>query len=121
MVALNWLFLTLPDMSHFNCEVGEEITAVLAITPVINDKSMPLFCLGTYTYEPEEKETMNGRLLVFTAFHSESETNGTNLQLSLVTSTDVRGCVYAMTLVNDMIVVSVNSSVSSMISCAGFC
>jgi DNA damage-binding protein 1 len=97
-------------LSTFNCETDEEITAVTTLCPLVGDKQIPLFCLGTFNYEPEEKEPSNGRLLIFTAFSSSS-----NVQLSLVTSADVKGCVYSLALVNDAIVATVNSSVSSVL------
>ena len=97
------------ELSTFNCETDEEITAVSTLSPLIDGKSMPLFCLGTFTYEPDEREPTSGRLLIFTAFESSS-----NLQLSLVASAEVKGCVYSLALVNDTIVAAVNSSVSNM-------
>jgi DNA damage-binding protein 1 len=88
--------------------MDEEITAVTTLCPLVGGSRMPLFCLGTFTYEPDEKEPSNGRLLIFTAFPSSS-----NMQLSLVASADVKGCVYSLALVNDTIVAAVNSSVSN--------
>lgn len=75
---------------------------------------MSLFCLGTYIYEAEEKEPTNGRLLIFTAYQSESPSNASSLQLSMVASTDVKGCVYALTVVGDTVVAAVNSAVSNV-------
>lgn len=83
------------------------MTALTTLSPLVGDNAMPLFCLGTYTYEPDEKEPTKGRLLLFTAFSSASD-----LQLSLVTSVDVPGCVYSLAIVSDKIVAAVNSSVS---------
>lgn len=97
---------TFSDLSTFNCETDEEITALTTLSPLVGDKTMPLFCLGTFTYEPDEKEPTNGRLLIFTAFQSAS-----SLQLSLIASADVKGCVYSLALINDTIVAAVNSSV----------
>jgi DNA damage-binding protein 1 len=79
-----------------------------------------LFCLGTYTYEAEEKEPTNGRLLLFTAYQSETLSKASILQLSLLTSVDVQGCVYAVTVMGDMIVAAVNSAVSNLASLMRF-
>jgi DNA damage-binding protein 1 len=94
-------------LGTFNFETDEEVTALATLSPRIGDKSLPLFCLGTYIYEPDEKEPTKGKLRLFTAFSSASD-----LQLSLVTSADVKGCVYSLAIVGDTVVAAVNSSVS---------
>lgn len=101
-------------LSNFNCGPEEEITALTAYSPMVNGKAMSLFCLGTYIYEAEEKEPTNGRLLIFTAYQSESPSNTSSLQLSMVASADVKGCVYALTVVGDTVVAAVNSAVSNV-------
>ena len=73
---------------------------------------MPLFCLGAFTYEGEENQPTQGRILIFTAHSSQTQSRVVNLNLSLVTSVQVGGCVYAITVVNGMIVAAINSSVS---------
>lgn len=94
------------------CNPDEEITAVasLSITDA-NGQPKPLFCLGTYVFHADDKEPVAGRLLIFAANSLEDQSKS-SLHLSLVTSLDVKGCVYALTLVDEMIVAAVNSSVS---------
>jgi CPSF A subunit region. len=100
-------------LSQFNCELDEEITAVTTMNPLIESKTMPLFCLGTLWYKPDEKEPTDGRLLIFTAYDNDSQSRMTTLQLSLVASMHVKGCVYSLAVVNGMIAAAVNASVSS--------
>lgn len=98
-------------LADFKCEIDEELSALTAFSPTINDKTMPFFCLGSFTYEAEEKEPTKGRLMIFTAYTSNPQ-NSSNLQLSLVAEAKVKGCVYSITIIDDMIVASVNSAVS---------
>ncbi|KAF9463019.1 CPSF A subunit region-domain-containing protein [Collybia nuda] len=103
--------ISLSTLSNFNCAPEEEITALTAYSPSVDGNSMSLFCLGTYLFDAEEKEPTNGRLLIFTAYQSESPSKSSSLQLSMVASTDVKGCVYALTIVGDLVVAAVNSAV----------
>ena len=70
------------------------------------------FCLGTYILDPEETEPSSGRLLVFTAIPDSMKEP--NLNLLMVTSTEVKGCVYALSIVGQNIVAAVNSAVSHL-------
>lgn len=74
---------------------------------------MPFFCVGTYVYKAGEVEPSAGRLMVFTA----STSTSSNLALSLMASTKVPGCVYALTVVQNQIVAAVNSSVCFLATC----
>ncbi|KAF5382718.1 hypothetical protein D9615_002834 [Tricholomella constricta] len=97
---------TFSALANFNCEQDEEVTAVMTYSPVIKEKPMPVFCVGTYTYAAE-REPSEGRLLIFSAYSSESLSKTSGLQLFLVASADVKGAVYSLTIVNDMIVAAV--------------
>lgn len=111
-----WLLATnfqIPlDLTQFNCDSDEEITA-LTIIPQINDTSVPLFCLGTMVYQADEREPAEGRLLILDARSVNGQSRSTNLQLSLVTSLNLKGCVYSLTIINGLIAAAVNASVCS--------
>ncbi|TFK70374.1 hypothetical protein BDN72DRAFT_542903 [Pluteus cervinus] len=102
---------TFTELSQFICEIDEDITAVTIFSPTINGKATPLFCLGTYIYQAEEKEPTQGRLLVLSAHASPTPTRLSSHDLTLVTSQNVHGCVYALTVVDSLIVAAVNSAV----------
>lgn len=94
------------------CNSDEEITAIVSFSITeANGRVKPLFCLGTYVFQADDKEPVAGRLVIFTANSFEDESNS-SLHLSQVASMDVKGCVYALALVNEIIVAAVNSSVS---------
>ncbi|PFH53878.1 hypothetical protein AMATHDRAFT_72908 [Amanita thiersii Skay4041] len=101
---------TYREISRFRCEDNEEVTSIALFTLNEQDKSIPLFCVGTYCYDPNEMEPESGRILVFDV------TNGSNMkwadsQLSLFSSTSVKGCVYSLVTVGNTIAAAVNSSV----------
>ncbi|KAK2459647.1 hypothetical protein APHAL10511_008292 [Amanita phalloides] len=100
------------QMSRFWCDEDEEITCVTTFKFKGEEgKIMPLFCAGTYRYNPQEVEPVQGRILVFAPFVSEEDLKKTSHQLSLLASLTVKGCVYALTTVSDCVVAAVNSSV----------
>lgn len=101
------------DLGKYNCENDEEITSVASFRTRVEDEDKPFFCLGTMIYKAEEKEPAVGRLLVFTAYTPTNSTKTSSLELSLVTSAKVEGCVYALKMVDGKIVAAVNSSVRS--------
>lgn len=103
-------------MSQFNCDAEEEITSIATLSTVFKGAETPLFCLGTFLYQADEKEPVEGRILVFSAYGPETQTRSSNLELYQVTSTYVGGCVYAFTVVDNLIVAAVNSSVCAYIS-----
>jgi DNA damage-binding protein 1 len=65
------------------------------------------FCVGTFFFREEEREPSAGRVLVLAAKRLSPHT----MHTSLAASHPVSGCVYALTLVNDLIVAAVNTSV----------
>lgn len=99
-------------MSRFWCDEDEEITSTIVYNFEEDGKTVPLFCVGTYRYNPEEVEPNHGRILVFTVVVADSAPKRTGYQLSLLASTNTKGCVYALVTVGDCIVAAVNSSVS---------
>ncbi|GLB38302.1 putative CPSF A subunit region [Lyophyllum shimeji] len=103
---------TFTTLANFNCEPGEQVSAVAAHCPVINGTPMPLFYVGVFTPGPDA-EPREGRLLAFSASSSDSQSRTSSLQLFLVSEVDVQGCVYSLTFVNDTVVAAVNSAVRS--------
>lgn len=100
-------------ISQFICDQNEEVTAVCALDKL--DTSNPLFstqkpsfCIGTVRHVPGEREPSSGRIIVFREPVSGSEVN----RLSVLAKIDTEGCVWALDVVNDMIVAAINSSVS---------
>jgi len=70
----------------------------------------PFFCLGTMIFKADEKEPSSGRLLVLTAY-SGAVSRTSTLEISVVASAEVKGCVYALQNVDGKLVAAVNSSV----------
>jgi len=112
-VRLLMLFISLSDgslvLGQYHCEPDEEITSVETFNLNVEGREVPFFCLGTLIYDPEEKEPSKGRLLVFTATTSPSKVS--TLELSMLASARVKGCVFSLKIVNKKIVAAVNSSV----------
>jgi DNA damage-binding protein 1 len=97
------------DLAHWNGDTEEELTSLHTLTADVNGHSTALFCVGTVYNSFEEREAAKGRLLIFMA---ESQAPiSPNLRLTLVTSEDVQGCVYALASVNGMVAAAINSSV----------
>lgn len=96
-------------LGRYRCEPDEEITSVVPFTSTLESEEQHFFCLGTMIYNPEETEPSTGRLLVFTAFAG--VTRMPCLELSMLASTEVKGCVFALSTVEDKIVAAVNSAV----------
>lgn len=98
-------------LGQYHCEPEEEITSVTSFSIKVQDEDKPFFCLGTMIYKADEQEPVSGRLLIFSAFTSKTPSKKSSLELSLITSVKVEGCVYALKIVKDRIVAAVNSSV----------
>ncbi|KDR82646.1 hypothetical protein GALMADRAFT_837022 [Galerina marginata CBS 339.88] len=102
---------SLSRLGQYQCEPDEEIASVTSFTATVENQEKPFFCLGTMVYKAEEKEPSSGRLLVFTAYTATNSSRTSSLELSLVASTEVEGCVYALKNVNGRLVAAVNSSI----------
>ncbi|KAG0700426.1 CPSF A subunit region-domain-containing protein [Suillus ampliporus] len=89
-------------VGHFNLEQGEESTSLLPFTT----GSAPYLCVAAVTLEDEDTEASKGRIFVLAMTSNPSQVN-----MSVVTSHDVKGCPYALASVNSMIAVAVNSMV----------
>lgn len=76
------------------------------------DNQESCFCLGTFIYKSEETEPSSGRLLLFTAIPDLLKKS--SLNLLMLTSAEVNGCVYALGAVGHNIVAAVNSAVSCL-------
>ncbi|KAF5360619.1 hypothetical protein D9756_004828 [Leucocoprinus leucothites] len=85
-------------LARFSCDSNEEVTSVIPFSAVVNDVLTPFFIVGTFLYYPEETEPETGRLLLISVSTSTNPRNPKpSYQLSLVASTEVKGCVYALT------------------------
>ncbi|KAG2145900.1 CPSF A subunit region-domain-containing protein [Suillus clintonianus] len=89
-------------LGHFNLEQGEESTSLLSFTT----DSGSYLCVAAVTLEDEDTEASKGRIFVL-----EMTSNAMQVNMSVVTSHDVKGCPYALTSVNSMIAAAVNSMV----------
>ena len=87
------------------CEPGEHINAMHA---VVLSKATYL-CVGTVVVDPFDLEPTKGRLIVF-KIHTDGRPS-----LHLVSSTPVRGCVYAIVSKRDTLALAVNSAVGPTI------
>lgn len=70
---------------------------------------MSFLCVGITSYDDGEREPSRGRLVLLQA-------NGSRAYLVVMASVIVKGCVYAITSVQNMILAAVNSSVSVVVS-----
>lgn len=64
-------------------------------------------CVGVTSYEDGEREPSRGRLVLL-------RTNGSRAFLAVMASVSVKGCVYAITSMQNMILAAVNSSVGAI-------
>ncbi|KAG6831954.1 hypothetical protein H0H92_006555 [Tricholoma furcatifolium] len=101
---------TFDNMANYNCEPNERLTALATHTLEINGMSTTAFCVGVHK-DALEVEPNEGRLLILSAKPPAEQTKTPQLQLSLLAATEVKGCTYAISIINDMIVAAVNSSV----------
>ncbi|KAF8967077.1 CPSF A subunit region-domain-containing protein [Flammula alnicola] len=102
---------SLARLGQYKCAPNEEITSALTFKSLVENQEKPFFCLGTVVYKEEEIEPTSGRLLIFTAYTSAAPTKTSSLELSLVASAEVKGCVYALKNVEGKIVAAINSCV----------
>ncbi|KXN88147.1 DNA damage-binding protein 1a [Leucoagaricus sp. SymC.cos] len=90
---------TFEVLATFNCDINEEITSIIATSALVDDVVKPFFVVGTFLYNPEQTEPDTGRLLLLSV--STISTNNPRspkqvYELSLMASTQVKGCVYAL-------------------------
>ncbi|KAF9561348.1 hypothetical protein CPC08DRAFT_689138 [Agrocybe pediades] len=102
--------VALTSLAEYTCEENEEVTSLVSFTGTENGEEKPFFCLGTMIFNPEEKEPSAGKLHVFTAYSGNVGRKST-LELSLVASAEVKGCVFALQSVDGKIAAAVNSSI----------
>ncbi|KAF9485871.1 hypothetical protein BDN70DRAFT_870784 [Pholiota conissans] len=102
---------TLAHLGRYKTGPNEEITSVLSFKAVVDAQEKPFFCLGTVIYKEEEIEPTSGRLLIFTTHAATISAKSSSLELSLITSSEVKGCVYSLKEVEGQIVAAVNSSI----------
>ncbi|KAA1475747.1 hypothetical protein DENSPDRAFT_842582 [Dentipellis sp. KUC8613] len=97
---------TFDNLAQFECSDNEEITAVHSLQ--IGDKPASYYFLGTVTYQNDETEPSQGRLVTVAA--TKSPASGL-MTLEEVASTSVVGCIYAMSSLDGYLAVAINSSV----------
>ena len=107
-LVLSILNNTSLGLTQFDCEPDEEITALETMLLNVDGHFMSCICVGTFSYQADEREPTEGRLLVFFAAHAVPPSSQ---QLSLLTSTQAQGCVYAIANAQGMIAAAVNASV----------
>ncbi|KAG2758166.1 hypothetical protein P692DRAFT_20763238 [Suillus brevipes Sb2] len=89
-------------LGHFSLEQGEEPTSLLSFTT----NSGSYLCVAAVTLEDDDTEASKGRIFIL-----EMTSNASQVNMSVVTSHDVKGCPYALISVNSMIAAAVNSMV----------
>ncbi|PPR07110.1 hypothetical protein CVT24_010946 [Panaeolus cyanescens] len=100
---------TLSVLAQCNMEPNEEITSVASVASPSLGQDKGFFVIGTYIFKSEEREPSAGRLLVLSVNPTHSHTA---LDLSIVAETQVKGCVFAIKVIEDKIVASINSAVA---------
>ncbi|KAF7299245.1 CPSF-A domain-containing protein [Mycena indigotica] len=99
---------SLTQLSEFEPKASEEITSVATL--ISGEDETVLFCVGSYNVDLHESEPKSGCLRVFSAHPLGSDARS-SLDLQLLASSDIPGCVYDVKTVNGLIAVGVNSSV----------
>ena len=97
-------------LSEFKCDVNEEITSLAGFTQKVDGKEFSYICAGSVIYPDEDHKPVQGRLRIFTAVVQDGPA-ASNTDLTLVTSEEMVGCVYAVKSVNDKLVVAAESAV----------
>jgi hypothetical protein len=85
------------------CDPAEHINAM----GTVNLSKATYLCVGTVVVDPHDLEPTKGRLVVFKV-----HTEDARPSLHQVSSTPVRGCVYAIVSKQNVLVLAVNSAVS---------
>ncbi|KAL0066188.1 hypothetical protein AAF712_006813 [Marasmius tenuissimus] len=89
-------------------EIPMSMTTLTLSVPEDDDR-ITCFCLGTAIIRLEETEPSEGRIVLFSAKPGTSSSN--NFSLVTHAAEDVKGAVYSLAVVNDLLVAAVNSSV----------
>lgn len=95
------------ELGQYDCGQEEEITAIHTLSVPHQKCSLPCFAVGSCKYESGETEPKRGQLMVFRVHHESFSPP----KLILAASTQVYGCIFALTTVDGMIAAAVNSSV----------
>ncbi|KAF9496184.1 hypothetical protein BDN71DRAFT_1415949 [Pleurotus eryngii] len=98
--------VTFENLCEFFSEPHEEFTVITKMKSVTDVKDVSVYCVGSLRYKPQEIEPTGGRLYAFAASYQQS-----TMQISVLASEEVNGCVYAVTVVGDLIAAAVNSAV----------
>ena len=72
----------------------------------VDGGSVSYFCIGTVYNQPDEMEPTKGRLLVFGG-----QVQASGMELILVASEVVQGCIYALASLHGNIAAAINASV----------
>lgn len=97
------------ELSEFEVDQGEEVTSLHAFTATLSGTPSSFLCVGVTSYNAGEREPSQGKLVLLQA-------NGSRAFLVVMASVSVKGCVYAITSVQNMILAAVNSSVGIIVS-----
>ncbi|PCH40170.1 hypothetical protein WOLCODRAFT_67201 [Wolfiporia cocos MD-104 SS10] len=100
---------TFNQIATFTCEPDEEISAVLAL-PEPPKHLGSCFCVGTVQFQAGQQEPSSGRILLF-ALDKQRDMDSAIPELRLVASTPVKGCVYQLVSIEEVIIAAVNTSV----------
>lgn len=106
---INWFacsWLSSIAFCEVPCDPAEHISVMHGVT--LSEASY--LCVGTVVVDPHDLEPTKGRLIVFKVNTGEAKPS-----LHLVSSTSVRGCVYAIVSNQGTLVLAVNSAVGPYI------
>ncbi|KAG9315581.1 CPSF A subunit region-domain-containing protein [Chiua virens] len=91
-------------LSEFEVDQGDEVTSLHTFVATLQDEQTSFLCVGVTSYDSGEREPSRGRLVLLQA-------NGPRALLVVMASANVKGCVYAITSVQNRVLAAVNSSV----------
>ena len=115
---MKWKYsIVTPELHEYFCNPDEEPSAVLAL-PGDGLNNTPVLCVGTVVIRHEEREPSRGRIMLFAiASPTQAHRGGPARSLHVLTSENVRGCVYAIVRLSaDSLVAAVNTSVCAISS-----
>lgn len=112
-LSLHWPYsrpMSIPRaaLCQFDCQTDEEITTVQMIPSSDGDTAI---CIGTVIHILGEKEPSQGRLLVFNA-KLDTQLSSNKRQLKQISDINVKGCVYALAVVNGHLAAAIGPAVS---------
>ncbi|KAI0061660.1 hypothetical protein BV25DRAFT_1857049 [Artomyces pyxidatus] len=102
---------TFDVLGKYTADVYEDITAIHAFSVQFRNETTTYYCVGTVLHQPDEVEPTEGRLHILALQDAGPEPLRGGRYLNKITTTNVSGCVYALTYAEGLLVAAINTSV----------